>query len=148
MEEITPYSPFPYGFRGDKERGAYCEIDLGNGFTRFLVIYARAYKEDKERDEQLVSEGYTEWNRIYPEIEQLGYIPDENTTFWLYHLDICDIDKKYLEDSDSEIFAKNAINCKSHYFDDFYKIMDYVKEQYGVGFSDFHKDWETNYPQY
>ncbi|HED5893949.1 TPA: hypothetical protein R5R88_004580 [Salmonella enterica] len=151
MEKITPYNPFPYGFKHDKlgeHKVSYCEIDLKNGFTRFIVIRTRDYKSDKEREEKLVTDGIMTWDDIYPELKKLGYTPDECITFWLYDVDIDDIEKIYLEDSDSEIYAEHAINCKSYCFDDFYKCMDFLKEQYSVKPEDFRQKWETNYPRY
>ncbi|WP_347253137.1 hypothetical protein [Leminorella grimontii] len=151
MEKITPYNPFPYGFRCDTLYGrkqSYCEIELGNGFTRFIVIHSKPYRSDKEREDQLIADGYSTMESFYPEIERLGYTPDENIIFWLYNVFVDDIETIYLEDSDSEVYAEHAINCKLFCFDDFYKCMDFLKEEYSVEPEDFRPQWDTNYPRY
>lgn len=84
---------------------------------------------------------------IYPEIVGLGYIPDKEKVFWLYTVNVCDIDKVHLENSDSEEFAVNVINDDYYHFDDFYKCMKFLREKFGVE-KNFRKDWETHYPQY
>lgn len=85
---------------------------------------------------------------IYPEIVGLGYIPDKEKVFWLYTVNVCDIDKVHLENSDSEEFAVNVINDDYYHFDDFYKCMKFLREKFGVEEKNFRKDWETHYPQY
>ncbi|EAO2688157.1 hypothetical protein E2X65_24165 [Salmonella enterica] len=153
-EKITHYNPFPYGFKcknahyGSKVKVSYCEIDLGNGFTRFIVIHAKPYRDDKERESQLIADGNSTLESFYPEIEKLGYTPDESVTFWPYRVFVDDIENIYLEDSDSEMYAEHAVNYKLYFFDDFYKCMDFLKEIYSVELEDFRQKWETNYPRY
>lgn len=149
MGKITEYSPFPYGFRGDIKDGAFCELDAENGTSsKFIVIRPRAYMRDKQREEQFVSDGVMSWNDIYPELKHLGYIPSGDDTFWLYTVDVCVIEKKYLSESDSEVFAKNAKDCEVYYFDDFNKCMTFLNEKFHVSETDFYKSWETNYPRF
>lgn len=148
MNNVTEYSPFPYGFRGDEKDGAYCEISISDDETKFIVIRPRTYMQNYERENQLVVQGIVTWAQIYPELEMLGYMPKKDEAFWLYSVDICYIDKEFLLESDSETFAHNAKNCEEYVFDDFYKCMEFLKEKHAVEASDFHKSWETNYPQY
>lgn len=149
MYSVNQYSPYPYGFGGDAKTGAYCEIDINNGKTsRFIVIKARAYMKDKERKMQLVRDGVMSWEDIYPEIIHLGYFPDSNYVFWLYRVYVCDIDKNLLKESDSEIFAMNAVNCEEFVFDDFEKCISFLMKKYEVCYESFVKKWQTNYPRY
>ena len=151
MGDINPYNPFPWRFRGDIRDGSYCELDLDDGkTTRFIVIRVKPYMQDDdyERECQLVELGVYTWEGMYPEIEKLGYMPDRNKVFWLYNVYVDDIEKEFLVDSDSEVFAMNAKNCKLFAFDDFYKCMAFLKEKYHVAEKDFKKEWETNYPKY
>ncbi|ATY91956.1 hypothetical protein PEC301296_40960 [Pectobacterium carotovorum subsp. carotovorum] len=150
-EKISPYSPYPYGFRGDIKKGSYCEVDINEGKgTRFIIIRPKAYfpQDTIERDIDLIKKGISTLEDLYPDVIRLGYIPDRLETFWLYNLNVCDIDKVYLEDSDSEVFAANVKYDEYYTFDDFYKCMDFVKKEFGVNEKDFKKDWETSYPQY
>ncbi|OCG44719.1 hypothetical protein A9G35_07770 [Gilliamella sp. Choc5-1] len=150
MSDINQYNPFPWRFRGDKEDGTYCEIKLDDEHTRFIVIRVRSYMndDDYERECQLVEQGIMTWDDIYPETEKLGYMPDRDKVFWLYKVYVDDIENEFLVDSDTEVFAMNAKNCKEFVFDDFYKCMFFLKEHYHVEEKDFKKSWETNYPQY
>lgn len=147
MENITPYRPFPIDFRGDEKNGAFCEIE-DELLSKFIVIRATPYMRDAEREESLVSDGIMTWGDIYPHLEALGYTPSKEDTYWLYAVDVCDIDKEFLEESDSEIFALNAKNCELYYFDNFNKCMIFVKDKYNADTNNFKKLWETNYPQY
>ncbi|MBA0211412.1 hypothetical protein ACLEE6_16695 [Lonsdalea quercina] len=149
--DISPYNPYPYDFRGDVKKGAYCEIDIDEGKgTRFIIIRPRAYfpSDSVDRKIELIDKGIMSIEEMYPEINKLGYIPDRLKAFWLYNLNVCDIDKIYLEDSDSEVFAANVKYDEYYTFDDFYKCMDFIKKEFGVSEKDFKKDWETSYPQY
>ncbi|UVO07435.1 hypothetical protein LW347_16365 [Pectobacterium polonicum] len=149
--DISPYNPYPYGFRGDIKKGAYCEIDIDEGIgTRFIIIRPKAYfpQDAIERDMDFINKGILTLEEVYPDVIRLGYVPDRLKVFWLYNVNVCDIDKVYLEDSDSEVFAANVKYDEYYTFDDFYKCMDFVKKEFGVSEKDFKKDWETSYPQY
>ena len=151
QEQPTPYNPWPWGFRGDAKRGAFCEIDIdGNRASRFIVIRPRAYfpEDTRERELALINRGDTSLAACYPEIARLGYIPDRERVFWLYNVNVCDIEKQFLQDSDSEIFAAQARNDQNYTFDNFGHCMAFLTERFGVSESDFKKDWQTNYPQY
>lgn len=123
QEQPTAYNPWPWGFRGDAKRGAFCEIDIeDNRASRFIVIRPRAYFPEDTRERERV--------------------------FWLYNVNVCDIDKQFLDDSDSEIFAAQARNDQNYTFDNFWHCMAFLTERFGITESDFKKDWQTNYPQY
>ncbi|GKW14963.1 hypothetical protein PEC301937_09130 [Pectobacterium carotovorum subsp. carotovorum] len=150
-EKITPYNPYPYGFRGDSRDGSYCEMDINGGQDlRFIIIRPRAYfpEEMIEREMNFLEKGIMTLEDIYPEVKALGYTPDRKDVFWLYNLNVCDIEKQYLEDSDSEVFAAQVKYDEYYTFDDFYKCMDFIKQTFGVNESHFKKSWETSYPQY
>lgn len=151
VPDINQYSPYPYGFRGDVKKGAYCEINIDQGCgARFVIIRPKAYfpPETVDREIELINKGVVTLEEVYPDVIRLGYVPDRMKTFWLYNLNVCDVDRKYLEDSDSEIFAANVKRDEYYAFDDFYECMDFIKKEFGVNERDFKKDWETNYPQY
>lgn len=150
-EKITPYNPYPYGFRGDVRDGSYCEMDINGGKdSRFIIIRPRAYfpEEMLEREMGFLEKGMLTLEEMYPEVKALGYVPDRNNVFWFYNLNICDIEKQYLEDSDSEVFAAHVKDDEYYTFDDFYKCMAFIKQRFGVNESHFKKNWETRYPQY
>ncbi|MCY9847291.1 hypothetical protein [Pectobacterium jejuense] len=150
-EKITPYNPYPYGFRGDVRDGSYCEVDINEGKdSRFIIIRPRAYFPEGmfEREMGFLEKGMLTLEDMYPEVKVLGYVPDRKNVFWLYNLNVCDIEKQYLEDSDSEIFAAHVKYDEYYTFDDFYKCMAFIEQTFGVHESHFKKNWETRYPQY
>lgn len=150
-EQPNPYNPWPWGFRGDVKRGAFCEVDIENNrASRFIVIRPRAYfpADRLERDLALINSGEIALEACYPEIACLGYIPDRERVFWLYNVNVCDIEKQFLQDSDSEVFAAQARNDQNYTFDNFGNCMAFLTERFGVSESDFKQDWQTNYPQY
>jgi len=147
MMDATPYRPFPMNFTGDKLHRSFCEIDDGPT-SKFIVIRATPYMRDKETEESLLVDGIMTWNDLYPELDSIGYMPSHKDTYWLYRVDVCDIDKEYLKDSDTEVFATKAKNCAQYHFDRFSKAISLIKEKYNITPDSFKKSWETNYPQY
>jgi len=151
VEDITPHNPYPYGFRGDVKKGSYSELDIDGGkSSRFVIIRPKPYfpQETIDREMEFIQKGILTLEDIYPDIARLGYVPERKDTFWLYNVNVCEIDKVYLDESDSEVFAANLKRDEYYTFDDFYKCIDFVEKNFGVGERDFKKDWETNYPQY
>jgi hypothetical protein len=48
--------------------------------------------------------------------------------------------------SDEGILPMEDEDFRKHAFDDYYEMMKFCRETYGVAENDFKSEWETNYP--
>lgn len=130
--------PFPQALRADA-RAAYFESIDEADVSRYVILRARPF--DAERTFELVEQGVP-LEEQYPEIRRLGRAPMADAR-WLYTLESFTVARAH--HADQESFVDHSEHYVSRVFDDLGAALTCSKSEFGVGMSDFRKQFETNY---
>ncbi len=148
MFEINKHNPFPSVLRGDKIKGAYCEVSIDNGLkSRYVIIRPKPYDAEINRHRFKIAGIEIEdiqpgWSHL---LRLLGRDPKHGVP-WIYLVQTFVVDGKFQGNQSSLI--KHMQDFLEYAFDDINDVLDFCEEKFDVSATDFGKDWETNYPQW